>query len=104
MFGIRTGISGRPKLTPVTRTWLREYRRSWELWGVKAIVDHAQMIGTKLLQIIGPSNLGFSPSGLPIGMISSVAERFQNPILRSFYAVPHGICDVRDPVAKNYTM
>ncbi|MGE5195267.1 MAG: GH3 auxin-responsive promoter family protein [Deltaproteobacteria bacterium] len=104
MFGTTTGTTGRPKLNPVTRAWLSEYRRSWEIWGVKAIVEHAEMIGTRLLQIIGPANLGRSPSGLSIGMISSVAIRYQNPVLKSFYAVPFELCDVGDPTAKYYTM
>jgi hypothetical protein len=104
MFGTTTGTTGRPKLNPVTRTWLKEYRRSWEIWGVKSIVEHAEMIGTKLLQIIGPANLGRTPSGLSIGMISSVAIRYQNPVIKSFYAVPFELCDVGDPTAKYYTM
>ncbi len=104
MYGTTTGTTGRPKLNPVTRAWLSEYRRSWEIWGVKAIVEHAEMIGNRLLQIIGPANLGRSPSGHAIGMISSVAMRFQNPLLKTFYAVPFEICDVADATAKYYTM
>ena len=104
MFGTTTGTTGRPKLNPVTRSWLREYRRSWEIWGVKAIVEHAHMIGTKLLQVIGPANLGRTPSGLSIGMISSVAVRYQNRLLKKFYAVPSELSDVCDPIAKYYTM
>jgi hypothetical protein len=104
MFGTTTGTTGRPKLNPVTRSWLREYRRSWEIWGVKALVEHAEMIGTKLLQVVGPANLGRTASGLPIGMISSVAARYQNRVLKSFYAIPLELCDVSDPIAKYYTM
>jgi hypothetical protein len=104
MFGTTTGTTGRPKLNPVTASWLSEYRQSWEIWGVKALVEHAHMIGTKLLQVNGPANLGKTPSGLTIGMISSVAIRYQNPLLKAFYAVPFELCDVCDPTAKYYTM
>ena len=104
MFGTTTGTTGRPKLNPVTTAWLSEYRRSWEIWGVKAILEHAEMIGTKLLQVIGPGNLGRSPSGRAIGMISSVAARYQNPVLKAAYAIPFELCDVSDPTAKYYTM
>src|SRR5262249_15578282 len=51
MFGTTTGTTGHPKLVPVTSTWLREYRRSWEIWGVKALVEHSHVIGTRLLQV-----------------------------------------------------
>jgi hypothetical protein len=104
MFGTTTGTTGHPKLNPVTASWLEEYRRSWEVWGIKAIVEHPEMVGIKLLQITGPSNLGRTPSGLPIGMISSVAIRYQNRLLKSFYAVPFEICNVVEPLAKYYTI
>jgi hypothetical protein len=54
--------------------------------------------------MIGPANLGRTPSGLSIGMISSVAMRYQNRLLKRFYAVPFELCDVSDPAAKYYTM
>lgn len=104
MFGMSTGTTGLSKLNPITRTWLREYRRTLEIWGIKAIVDHAGMIGTKLMQITGPGDLGRSPSGLPLGMASALSFRYQNWIMRSFYALPSDICDIGDPEAKYYTM
>lgn len=102
-FSCTTGTTGVPKLNPVTRTWLREYCRSLEIWGVKAIVEHPEMIGTKVLQLLGPGNLGTTPSGLSIGMASAVAARHQNPIYRSFYAIPPETADLRDSLAKYYT-
>ena len=57
MFGVSTGTTGESKLNPITDTWLREYRQSLEIWGVKAIVEHSEMIGTKLLQITGPAEI-----------------------------------------------
>src|SRR5262249_39681113 len=68
LFGVSTATPGAPKLTPITSHWLREFRQTLEMWGVKAIVDHAEMIGTKILQISGPGDMGRSPSGLPMGM------------------------------------
>ncbi len=44
-----------PKLNPVTATWLHEYRRGWEIWGIKALVEHPRTIGAKLLQVVGPA-------------------------------------------------
>lgn len=101
-FACTTGTTGQPKLNPVTRTWLNEYRRSLEIWGVKAIVEHPEMIGTRVLQLLGPANLGITPSGLPIGMVSSIAARFQNRVYQSFYAVPAETADVADSLAKYY--
>lgn len=102
-FSCTTGTTGVPKLNPVTRTWLNEYRRSLEIWGVKAIAEHPEMIGTKVLQLLGPGNLGTTPSGLTIGMASAVAAQHQNPIYRSFYAIPPETANVYDSLAKYYT-
>ena len=102
-FACTTGTTGKPKLNPVTRTWLREYLRSWEVWGVKAIVEHPEMIGNSVLQLAGPGDLARSPSGLSIGMVSSIAAKFQNPVYRSFYAAPSEVSDINDSVAKYYT-
>jgi GH3 auxin-responsive promoter len=102
-FACTTGTTGKPKLNPVTRTWMREFLRACEVWGVKAITDHSEMIGTMILQLTGPGNLGRSPSGLSIGMASAIATKYQNPVYRSFYAVPPVTADIIDPVAKYYT-
>jgi hypothetical protein len=104
MFALSTGTTGVSKLNPVTPTWLREYRQSLEIWGVKAIVEHAEMVGTKILQITGPADMGVSPRGLPMGMISALSFRYQNRVFRSFYALPGDICDIGDPDAKYYTI
>ena len=103
-FACTTGTTGEPKLNPVTRTWLREYVRSWEIWGVKGIVEHPEMIGTKVLQVMGPGDLDRAPNGMSIGMVSSFANKLQNRVYRSFYAVPPEVANIRDPLAKYYTI
>ena len=102
-FACTTGTTGKPKLNPVTRTWLREYLRSWEVWGVKAITEHPEMIGNTVLQLAGPGDLARSPSGLSIGMVSSIATKYQNRVYRSFYAAPSEVSDIHDSAAKYYT-
>ena len=103
-FACTTGTTGEPKLNPVTRTWLREYLRSWEIWGVKGVVEHSEMIGRKVLQVMGPGDLDRAPNGMSIGMVSSFANRLQNRVYRSFYAVPPEVANIRDPLAKYYTI
>jgi len=101
-FACTTGTTGEPKLNPVTRSWLKEYRGGWDVWGSKAISEHPGTLGLKTLQISGPSELDRSPSGLPIGMASSVTARFQSAILKSFYAAPMEVSDIADPLARYY--
>jgi hypothetical protein len=103
-FASTAGTTGRPKIIPITQSWLREYRRSWEVWGVKAVLDSPKLIGTRWLQISGPEKIDKTPSGLPIGMVSAITARFQSGLVRSFYVGPIGIANIKDPLSHYYTI
>jgi len=103
-FASTTGTTGTPKLNPVTRTWLNEYRRGWEIWGIKALIDHPATHGLKTLSLGGASELGATPGGLPIHMASAITAKYQNPIMRSFYATPGNVADIKDPDDRYYTI
>jgi hypothetical protein len=99
-----TGSAGSPKVLLVTRTWLKEYRKAWELWGVKAFLDHMDIIGTKWLQLSGPGEVSVAENGMPVGMVSAVTARFQNPIFKLFYATPTDTGDIESAFDRNYTI
>ena len=101
-FTITTGSTGNPKLNPVTTTWLREYRKSWTLWGAKLLADHPQNVGGKILQIIGSYDMGKTSGGIPISMVSALLARNQNPAVRPYYAIPNEVTDIPDPVGRYY--
>lgn len=102
-FTITTGTTGVPKLNPVTPTWFREYRRAWDMWGVKMLADHSEKVGGKILQIIGSWDMGRTPGGIPISMVSALLARTQHPFVRPYYAIPNEVTNIRDPVARYYT-
>lgn len=102
-FTITTGTSSAPKLNPVTTTWLREYRHVWDIWGLKNFVDHPGKIGCRLLQMAGTWNMGTTPGGYEISMVSALLARYVNPMIRPFYSVPSDLNDISDPVTRYYT-
>ena len=102
-FTITTGSTGVPKLNPVTRTWLKQYRFVWELWGLQMFVDHADRLGESMLQMAGTWDMGQTKAGIPISMVSALLARHQNPFVRQFYAVPSDLNDITDPTARYYT-
>ena len=102
-FTITTGTTGTPKLNPVTRPWLKEYRQSWDLWGGKMLLDHLPKVGTKIVQLIGSWDMGRTPGNIPISMVSALLARQQRAIVQPFYAIPNEITDIRDPVSRYYT-
>jgi GH3 auxin-responsive promoter len=103
-FTITTGSTGIPKLNPVTTSWLKNYRAAWDLWGAKVLADHPAQVGGKILQMAGTWNMGRTPCGIPISMVSALVARYQIPIVRRFYAIPDEVPEIRDPLARYYTM
>jgi hypothetical protein len=101
-FTITTGSTGIPKLNPVTPTWLRRYRQSWSLWGGKMLVDNMQVVGRKILHIIGSYDMGRTSGGIPISMVSALLARNQHPLVRPFYSVPNDVTDIPDPDSRYY--
>lgn len=102
-FTITTGSGGTPKLNPVSDTWLREYRKAWDLWGLKLFADHPWHLGDQMLQLAGKWDMGRTPSGAQISMVSALLARIQNPMLRPYYATPSPVNDIPDPIARYYT-
>ncbi len=101
-FTITTGSSGVPKLNPVTDTWLREYRKAWDVWGMKLFVDHPRHIGSRMLQMSGTWDMGTTPGGHQISMVSSLLTKIQNPMLKPYYLIPDVVNDIPDPVTRHY--
>lgn len=102
-FTITTGSGGSPKLNPVTDTWMKQYRQAWDIWGLKLFADHPTHLGEQMLQLAGKWEMGRTPSGMSISMVSALLARAQNPMLRPFYATPSSVNDIADPVARYYT-
>lgn len=103
-FTITTGSTGVPKLNPVTTSWLKEYLNAWNMWGVKTLLDHPAQVGGKILQMAGTWNMGRTPAGIPISMVSALVARYQIPVVRHFYAIPNEVPEIRDPSARYYTI
>lgn len=101
-FTITTGSTGVPKLNPVTNTWLKEYRRGWDRWGLKLFADHPAKVGAKMLQMSGTWDMGTTPGGHQISMVSALLTKIQNPFLKPYYLIPNVVSDIPDPVARHY--
>lgn len=101
-FTITTGSSGVPKLNPVTDTWLKEYRRGWEIWGLKLFTDHPRYIGSHILQMAGTWDMGRTPGGHQISMVSALLARTTHRMIRPYYAIPLFLNEIPDPVARHY--
>ncbi|HRA88400.1 MAG TPA: GH3 auxin-responsive promoter family protein [Planctomycetaceae bacterium] len=101
-FTITTGSTGVPKLNPVTASWIREYRQGWDFWGTRLFADHPQHIGSRILQMAGTWDMGRTPGGHQISMVSALLARMQSPAMKPFYAIPEALNNIKDPSVRHY--
>jgi hypothetical protein len=104
MFSRTSGTTGEPKHVPVTRRFLNEMRRGWNIFGVKALMDHPDGWLRPILTITSSMFEDTSPSGLPCGAISGLLAASQKLIVRRMYAAPREVAEIADPTSKYYTI
>ena len=104
MFSMTSGTTGRPKHIPVTRRFLADIRRGWNVFGMRALRDHPDAWLRPILQISSPMRETTSPTGLPCGAISGLLAETQKRIVRRMYPVPRAVFAAADPAAKYYAI
>lgn len=103
MYTLSSGTTDEPKLIPINKIWMSEYRRGWQLWGIKAFLDHPGLFYAKLNGIAGNWDMRRTPTNIPCGMASGLSAKMQGPLLRMMYCVPPSVYQIEDPMAKYYT-
>lgn len=102
MFTVTSGTTAEPKMIPVNRPWMDEYRRGWQIWGIRAFLDHPALFYAKLAGMAGNWNMWRAPSGIPCGLASGLSARLQSPLLRMVYCIPPSVHEIEDSQAKYY--
>ncbi len=104
MFAVTSGTTGAPKHIPVTKRFLRDYARGWNVFGLLALRDHPQAWLREIVTIASSARESFSPAGIPCGSISGLLAEKQKWIVRRMYPVPPAAREIHDPLAKYYTI
>ncbi len=104
MFAMTSGTTATRKFIPVTDRYLEDYKRSWNVWGLKVLIDHPELKLRPILQMAGDSDEMRSESGIPCGAVTGLTARMQKWIVRLFYCVPAALARVKDPQAKYYAV
>jgi hypothetical protein len=104
MFSLTSGTTGAPKHIPVTRQFLADMRRGWNITGLMALLDHREGWLRPILQIASPMCEERSSTGKPCGAISGLLAATQKRIVRRMYPVPQVVEAIKDPEAKYYTI
>lgn len=104
MFAMTSGTTNHPKYVPVTPAFVREYRRGWNVFGVKALLDHPDGFLRPILQVVSPMDESRTDSGVACGAISGLLAATAKKLVRKFYVNPPLTGRIEDPEARYYTI
>src|SRR5262245_22457256 len=104
MFALTSGTTATRKYIPVTDRYLADYRRGWNLWGLKAYRDHRDVWLRPIVQISGDWQESFTERGVPCGAVTGLTATTQKRIIRWLYCVPPVVGKIKDARAKYYTV
>src|SRR5262245_28172827 len=102
MFALTSGTTATRKFIPVTQQYLADYKRGWNIWGLKAYRDHPGTSFRPIVQLSGDWQEFKTESGIPCGAVTGLTATMQMRIVRSLYCVPACVGKVKDSAAKYY--
>lgn len=103
MFALTSGTTASRKFIPVTPRYLADYRRGWNLWGLRAYRDHRPVSLRPILQLAGDPEEFRTDAGIPCGSISGFTTSVQKRIIRRLYCVPGVTGRIKDSTARMYS-
>lgn len=104
MFAMTSGTTATRKYIPVTARYLDDYKRSWNLWGLKVFQDHKEIVLKPILQMAGDPDEFRTPAGVPCGAVTGLTATMQKRIVRWLYCVPGSVARIKDPQSKYYVV
>jgi hypothetical protein len=104
MFALTSGTTAVRKYIPVTQQYLDDYRRGWNIWGLKVFRDHPEVRMQPILQMSGDWDESRTESGVPCGAVTGLTAHMQKRLIRWLYSVPPCIARIKDPRAKYYSV
>jgi hypothetical protein len=102
MFALTSGTTAARKYIPVTDQYLADYRRGWNIWGLKAFRDHPPIKLRPIVQLSGDWDEFRTEAGIPCGAVTGLTATMQKRIIRWLYCVPPCVGRVKDARAKHY--
>ena len=104
MFALTSGTTAARKLIPVTTRYLADYRRGWNMWGVRAYRDHRGrgLFLRAIVQMVGDPEEYRTPAGIPVGNLSGFTAQVQKRFIQWLYAVPAISGKVKDARSRYY--
>lgn len=102
MFALTSGTTAARKHIPITQQYLDDYRRGWNLWGLRAIKQHKQVFLKPILQLVGDADEYRSEAGTPCGNLSGFTAQVQKRLMRWMYVIPPSSGKIKDSRSRTY--
>lgn len=104
LFALTSGTTASRKLIPVTDEYLSDYKRGWNMWGLKMYRDNRgrRVAMRPIVQMAGDPEEYRTPAGIPCGNLSGYTAMVQKWIIRRMYAVPYMTGKIKDAKARYY--
>ncbi len=102
MFALTSGTTSARKFIPVTQQYLADYRRGWNIWGIRVFLDHAEVKLRPIVQLSSDWDEFRTEAGIPCGSVTGLTATMQKRIIRWLYCVPPCTSRVSDTIAKYY--
>lgn len=102
MFALTSGTTATRKFIPVNDQYLADYKRGWNIWGLKVFKDHPEVSLRPILQLSGDWQEFNTEAGIPCGAVTGLTATMQKKLIRWMYCVPACVGRVKDPLAKQY--
>jgi hypothetical protein len=104
MFALTSGTTAARKFLPVTPRYVKDYRRGWSMWGLRAWRDHPAIKFRPIVQLSGDLDEFRTEAGIPCGSVTGLTAAKQKRIVRFLYCVPGCVGRIKDPAAKYYVV
>jgi hypothetical protein len=102
MFALTSGTTARRKFIPVTDRYLADYKRGWNLWGLKVYRDHPEVKLRPIVQLSGDMDEFRTEADIPCGAVTGLTAIMQKRIVRWLYCVPPCVSKIKDAPTKYY--
>jgi hypothetical protein len=102
MFALTSGTTAARKTIPVTPRYLADYKRGWNRWGLRMLLDHQSISCSPMLQLAGDPAEFHTEAGIPCGSLSGLTTVMQKRFIRFLYVMPAAANPVTDSAAKHY--
>lgn len=102
MFALTSGTTAARKYIPVTDQYLADYRRGWNMWGLRVFKEHANIRMKPIVQLSGDWCEFRTEAGIPCGAVTGLTANMQKRAIRWIYCIPSSVGRVKDAATKYY--